>query len=438
MILCCILFFTLIYKLEFLAPSTGSGSAVVELIPPLNNFWECADIDVDCTFLPLDKEVFRYCRDKTTFHGVSGCTYLKNDDIPSFKYSTTTFVPTSLTLIKQTRKPFHDQNRTWETMDVTTKYVVGIEQYMLKIRTFFYSQACNKGCTSYEMQGFLQKNDGYVSKVACATHNRRHSRCESDATVKRWDDVSGCGTDRAGTSEMCSATAWGDYISVGKILEAANITLDDLDGTGTLPTRLKGTAMLMGITYENSDVREFWSSPIGRKWKYTYSFHEVPMHGLESNEYKRIAHTPGTDERIILKYTGFQIIASLRGNLRVFDWFHAFLALFVSMSAIAVANMVVERILLKLYMATSWGRHASAMFDIYKHSHSPDETEFVSELPCLEENDSPSKLMARGATGEGKSAAKVLLDLSHEAELRRTESLILWHGTSGLRGSLPW
>merc|ERR1711963_92022 len=71
-----------------------------------------------------------------------------------------------------------------------------------------------------------------------------------------------CGSNTGGRM-TCMGTAWGDYIALSVLLEAANITVNDYK-------RQNGFILQVTCRYSNMDLDDFWSWPWSFKEKLVY------------------------------------------------------------------------------------------------------------------------------------------------------------------------
>eukprot|EP00929_Paragymnodinium_shiwhaense_P020936 TRINITY_DN13798_c0_g1_i1.p1 TRINITY_DN13798_c0_g1~~TRINITY_DN13798_c0_g1_i1.p1 ORF type:complete len:507 (+),score=78.01 TRINITY_DN13798_c0_g1_i1:70-1521(+) len=374
-----LVFYNLVYKLEFLTPTESYGTSVVDLLPPLGNFWTCTDLDEDCHYRPTPAKDFAYCEPDPSIPS-HGCTFLDHHYVSPETFTQSVFIATSMTHLQQKKQDFNIQNRSWITTDSNRSFIVGVENYLMKIRHSFLSQACDDGCGNTETQGFLHfKNESLRRIASCDLLGIQSAGCISNyrPIADEWAEIEACGSEEAGSDNMCIGTAWGDFIAVKKLLEAAGVDLDEKSADGVTPRRASGLTLVMEIKYTNDSPIDFWSSPWGLKWKYEYKLHAIKSPGMVSPDAQRtIVRRKGSNHREVFKFTGVTIFIQHTGSIRRPSVFHAVLAFVVSLSLLKVSSLVVEGFLLRLYGLTSAGRSLSFMFDYFKR----DETVNVHEF----------------------------------------------------------
>jgi len=358
------------------------GTSVVDVLPPLRDFWRCNDTDVDCHAVAQDSTNFTefpYCKpgkvSPEAIHVVEGCENVDYLRVAPETFSQTMFVATSVQRLNQTKI-----NGVWRTTGVRINYVTGVEKFLLKIRHSFLSHACDElGCVNTETQGFLATQSGDVLSVSFCNESRSAAGCQvgNYSVAKAWTRLPRFGSnhyDTAASVDMCVATAWGDYITLGTLLTAAGISLNDIDAESGEPLRKIGVTLVMEIKYQNDDPKEFWNgfwppTGIGLKWKYTYNSSKINMGSSGEVVKEVVPHPDDKDHREVWRYTGVDISVEHTSSLRAQDYLHAFIpfaTLFIT--TLGASTFFVESVLLRLYSKCFAKTNGQlAMFDYYKY-----------------------------------------------------------------------
>jgi hypothetical protein len=390
--ICGIVGYELIYKLQFMKAVTSVGDTVVSVFPPLSNFWNCTNVDTDCEYRSINSSHYEYCSLDQNFSNIpffGGCQYVDSRVVAPLKYTRAIFIATSVRRIQQKRVPCELKNRPWVATNDETFFITAIEDYMVKIRHSTASSAFEDGCSNFEMQGFVRfgsETNNTVKKFPCHT-GARNANCTGRTLglSSLWDAYDDCGNCQAGDRSLCSSSEWGDLLSVGKILEAAGVSLDetaDALADGGWPKRLKGTSIVMEVVATNE--KDYWSHPFfTMKYSYEYRFHEIALQGMSSNRLTRIVNET-SETRTVEQYNGIPMMIDHTGELRVVSFYQAAYAIVVSMAALKICKLIVDVGLMNLYSMCCRSKGsafiASKMYKHYTEEYTPSQDEFTGAV----------------------------------------------------------
>lgn len=192
------------------------------------------------------------------------------------------------------------------TDNLNKSYAVGIESFTIRFRCFFQAR-----------QYFMETRNTYYSQ-SCA---------EMSGTLENYngDTIANYGNNGS------------DIISLGKILEAAGVDLNDIqdyppDAADKESNRHAGVVLMFGIDFNGVYKKDV---------KYTYSVTQVPK-----VEYKVTLSTYiGTNERLITDTHGVKIFFVFNGKICRFDFQTMLIQLVAGLGLLSVATLTTDFIM---------------------------------------------------------------------------------------------
>eukprot|EP00931_Biecheleriopsis_adriatica_P102935 TRINITY_DN77839_c0_g1_i1.p1 TRINITY_DN77839_c0_g1~~TRINITY_DN77839_c0_g1_i1.p1 ORF type:complete len:512 (+),score=49.34 TRINITY_DN77839_c0_g1_i1:28-1563(+) len=357
----------------------------IEMRPPLRDFEKCLDLDFgNCKQKFKDHSQLTYCDNVP--YGVSCSNFDFREAMPSKSNMVATMVST----IPQTQVP--EDPQMWSVGDVTRKYVANIEDFAIRIKHSLRTKVYGE-FNEADVQGFLLfQTDLEHPRIITWDHTCSVSGCKySTADWNRTDWYPPCSTAQYAhqiDNDTCFSSDYGDYISVQRLLDAANITLDDVvwpnaklsdvmgssapeevrDRTMNVTRRFAGVTLELDVHYTNSDPFEYWSWQYGEffhvsRWrrpegclfyyplprlKYTYSVRPVHFAHSDRTEITRILEEKAKT-RTLVRVNGILLLVHAHGQLGDLSLFHTLVTLAISFSLFRICSFFVDRILVKLY-----------------------------------------------------------------------------------------
>jgi len=363
--------FRLCWCLSFFVPEEVIGHITTEVRPSVVDT-ECNDINVDCISLEVDMASYAYCHKDSIAQlenfNVTGCTKVDYLDAGPAQSIGSAFVTTMMSEYRQNWT--EGGGRIWSNDYIDRKFVAGIDQYRFWMRPALLNFD-HRGAAA-----FLRHHNGTLFRMPCYRDQCAHE--------EMFTDVPTCGTADQG-SEVCASTNVVDEISVRKLLEFANVSLEDVHEGNGVPKRYVGTALALSVEYTDMDPWDFWRWPFGRKAKYIYSVQELKNTQSKYNntryqfsQHYRSNHD-GTKRRVD-HHAGVLVLISPHGHFGTFSMAHFFITLTVSVAMLQVAKIFVNSILARVYSFIPGVRHVHAMHWYYSGDRSPHDQQLLQQM----------------------------------------------------------
>jgi len=359
----------IVIPLHFMRKDPVTQSRTLDLEPPISDWWNS-----DCTWLKGDCEIvvpnetecdknFSSCLPaplhESAISPKGGAVQGGSVSVAFSEFRTVEACAKSEISRCTSFKKGHAENRSFSGVDTLLLFV----RHRFETATWTQSGA--------EVQGLLEFADG--SEPRRLRDKVSNSAVISDEAflAQRFPDF--CGSDNGNGSDTCMSTQAGDYMSIGLLLKAANMSIDTI--------RVHGGAMELGLTFTNMDMSDFWSYPIGPKAKYVYRPREQLLGFNEGSQdifWTELEDITETSQRKVVKPC-LLIAVNFKGERGVFDWLTLMTRLTVCSAALALSHFVVDNILVTLYKRSESMKHVHALFEVYKQKESPEDETFFEE-----------------------------------------------------------
>lgn len=146
----------------------------------------------------------------------------------------------------------------------------------------------------------------------------------------------------------------GDVFTLGQLLSAANIRLDDTETERTNQSyRATGFGLVVRILYSNVEpwmgLKVFPWTPLGPQMHYSY---HVKKHATGSSKLRKVT---AMDEngRNVEEFLGVSVITEQYGTILVWDTTHLLVILTTTLALLAVCNYILENIALRCMMRSA-------------------------------------------------------------------------------------
>lgn len=395
----------MLYKLQFMSWAPAQATLVLDLIGPQINFWDCAEMNRTCRFQYPRPEDYPYCLKRP-------CEVFDAYDIASSQ-SSNIFLATKVAHVVQEKCVRTEKaacTKLWNDVHVADRLVAGIENYNLKMQHAYTSNALRDHFFNTGTQGFLKvKGEQTLRPIrgfSSATAERRYRQQPLGY------DNPPCGDNNAHSDHTCFSSGFGDIISLGVLLNAAGLKLDEPAGQSTV--RETGVVLKLDIWYTNGDPFDFYVPPVGPTPKYIIEPNVLYMAGERTPAWigrQSIHDTDNKNRRRTLEYkTGIDVVVQVKGTLGSFDLFHFIVVLAVSMAMLSISKTLVNHILVRIYHKTPGFRHISVLHAL----HWTEETCSADDLHPVVHSESL----------EHESKADRILDIQQQHIKHRTVRLV--------------
>jgi hypothetical protein len=301
----------------------------------------------------------------------------------------------------------------WTVVSSEEKFVAGIEEFQIKLRHRFH--ASHKGgplmVNGDSAMGFLQPAD--LSKPplridfsdrACDI-NKKQGTFDCDAQMPQWERISPhkCGAQVSASNRTCMSSVEGDYISIGVLLEAAGISLDEpsaAEENRSLKRTLRhdGVIVQLGVAFTNMDPHDFWTFPIGASCKYTLYPNRAVYSGQDDSLNTRVTYSADGTHRVKTTSRGITLALDSDGTLGIMSFAHILTTIVVSTAVLAYGHLIVNYGLTEIYMRIPSRKHVGLLHALSVYEFTPTEEEMYE----------------RGVDGRGDDI-KAFRELSHAA-----------------------
>jgi hypothetical protein len=399
--------YSLAYRLSFMDTATVHSDGDVTALKPMSNWGTCSNNDFDCNLDLGDADDLPYCSNSTPFgivymHGIKhnrrvrGCWQNDVHIAPAH----TILVPTMISFLDQS---WNNTRRDWLNDKVEEYYMQDIESFALRFRHGFVSSSgCKK--SSMDMDGLLisEGNQRYSFKKGSELTREHAKQGKSDP----WSSIASlgeCGTDpnEGNASTSCSRTKWGNVISVKKLLQFIGVTSLDSNREGMRGAtyRQSGLGINIYIGYHNDDsvwTRFFFHG--GNLWDLSYppTFYSLDIQRepmardfvVESKvTHPSINGTINQYRRLVEQQTGILVRISSGGSLMFASVRHLMFSAISAFALFALAQLLVEQVLVRIYRRFGWLQHISTLYSLHKHEGSKTEEAIRDDLEQLKEED---------------------------------------------------
>lgn len=421
----CLIVFQLCYDLRFMHQEEVVGNVDGELVRPLANWDGCVEADVDC--LPSKLPVPAYCHSNQTIGRPFGKALIFGqlqdrvvskcwrDDVhvaPGPKI----FIPTMVTHMYQRYGVLASDNHSimepnnsaefkegsWITERISDYYIENIEHFLLTISHAFVSEQ-HGSSNVIDMSGTLFTANGTELTFA---RSPSLPPPESGQWI-RGSSLQVCGGipgDEKQQLDICSRTAWGDVISVHKLLQYANRSLDAMR-MNSVTYRQSGLSIDAQIRYHNTQdfwTRIFFHSTGGWSlwWRnlvdppLSYNYRFVVRNSSASSISRTTAEHPfhvgnsGNKSldwtvRLLEIRTGIQIDFSAGGVLGAASADALLLSGIKALTVLSIATLIVEHLLTRIYTYMRYHNLKSVgiLFQASKEEETLPDEEFIRSFP---------------------------------------------------------
>jgi hypothetical protein len=400
-----IVVYSLAYKLRFMGSEEVYSDADIALLKPMSNWLACTNSDFDCNLHVHASNTLAYCNNHTPFgivfkhnvehqRRVERCWQSDIHVTPGSKI----LVPTLISHLYQT---WNTTQGDWMNDDLKEYYMQDIESFTLR---FSHSFVTSLGVSraSMDMNGILESEAQkykFAQGKLLKEYQEKHNVPDPWSTIPELEE---CGTEPSiDQTDSCSRTIWGNVISVKQLLNFVGIeSLDNVrEGMHGATYRQSGLGVNAYIDYRNDasvwDLFFFHgfslSDLLGPPPFYRMEIKHEPL-GKNFITNAEVTH-PTKDgqidlnKRLVQQQTGILVRVSSGGKI-LFGSARQFLLSAVSAVALlAVANLFVEKGLVKIYRKCAGMQHVSALYHVHKNESSKTEMEFLHRLEELQVED---------------------------------------------------
>jgi hypothetical protein len=408
----CIVFYIVAYRLgynlRFMDELQVNADADMTVNKPMSNWATCHSSDFDCYLDLGDRKNTPYCANHTPFgvvvmHGIKHPRRVlrcwQND--VHIKTASRVLVPTMVSFLNQS---WSAEAGHWMTDEVKEYYMQSIESFSLRFRHSFTTTTGLK-MSSIDMNGRLSTEVGkyrFATGKSFEQHQKKHNVSDAWSSIPELEQ---CGTDPGQTSGQvtsCSRTLWGNVISVKKLLHYSGISsLDEpREGMDGATFRQSGLHINVHISYSNHD----------KVWE-RFFFHGLdvgsllappPFYTLQITKpamardfvvESKVSHPTingriDMNQRLIEQETGILVTITAEGSILFASFNQLLLSVVSAVALLSLGQIVVERIIVKVYRHFENLAHVSTMFSVHKHEGSKSEKEFKDRVTWLKVNDS--------------------------------------------------
>jgi hypothetical protein len=417
--------FKVAYQLNFLKLSPIITQPLMQVEQPSTNFHTCTDIDEDCDDELRSLSDYEYCSNSMYNH--TPCSHFDVHEVQPVKYQDQLFVATHFRYIKQQHCSEEDLflesgarnlrkcKSLWNSKnEEKSMLVAGAEEFQLILKHSIISPKTGQMWSGVEMQGFLQDHDGHTTRLACYG-------VESCPSTASWNETyAPCGTSVPGLDTCFSGTR-GDVISLGRLLKAAGVSLDDPDGR----YRTHGVALVIEVGYLNTDPVDFWTWPWGVTNKYIYKVRRLPFEDQSRFKITQWHHlTTERQERILYSSWGILFMMSSHGMLGYVDPVNLIVMVAACMTMLNFADIFIKKVLLRIYSNVPCFHHVYETYAYYSQDFTP---------PCseLKEKDREAHLKDQLAV-QSKHAHWAEKASKQRRQADRVENFAAVSGATGL------
>jgi len=272
-----------ILQLHVLFKSHFAISSTMALQAPMTDWYHCSTIQGTCKqqFDLVSEDPF--CKDGTNKCTQAAETFLLPGGInmPSAHLDVaTSFVNLGKTSCLGTTCTAQASQVAQQSGPRERRYIAGLDYFNIKFNHLFVSPEWS--IASPYLQGFVQyKNESKPRRITFMNESEpKTNELWEDRTAGYWEGAYPdlCGGTREQAKDAsgrftCMNTPWGDYISIGVLLEAAGLT----DTTNNKTLRKDGAMLRLELVFTDMDFSDFWCYDgiwwqwplcVGRKKKY--------------------------------------------------------------------------------------------------------------------------------------------------------------------------
>eukprot|EP00929_Paragymnodinium_shiwhaense_P012519 TRINITY_DN11979_c0_g1_i1.p1 TRINITY_DN11979_c0_g1~~TRINITY_DN11979_c0_g1_i1.p1 ORF type:complete len:506 (+),score=54.50 TRINITY_DN11979_c0_g1_i1:84-1601(+) len=318
-------------------------------LPLLSHLPYCCATNSSCKF---NSDGSCNCDYRTSFKNYN-CTYMDGSNAAVVE-GTSIMVTTLTHDYKQTLNPrcfdtypygANSCSKIWNSDSDTITFVAAIQDYTVLLDHSVFSPATGLAVTSREMQGYLFVDSGSSAQdQLCASR--------SDAVATAFSDDK---TDTAPCYVKPQSAAGLDFFSVGTLLQAMGVSLEDASYEGSSHSaRYEGLITTLVIEYENT---QDWHGLLGTT-RYTYKPQHVPASTYKTTV---LMDTQYPDHRVKRDQHGVLFVVKAGGQLAVFDFTQLLLQLTTSLALLALATLGVN--MLAQYVLRHRRYYNEALYD---------------------------------------------------------------------------
>lgn len=331
---------------------------------PTHDLLQCRDINRDCHDILRPLKDYPYCSTAALPAGFEQCRRYDAHDLQPKTGDASVFVPTAFTTFNETKcsdnAMFEGETSAqkcaslWlgDRRKMRSHLVAGPESFHVIIKHIFTTLSM-QDWWSHGAQGFFEGIDGTLQRIDCAGESCPESLKPS------WNFYPSCGAAKPGI-DACVATVRGDVISVAKLLEAANVSLDSPVEGGTRRTR--GVSLLVDVEYGNSNPADYWQRPFGSANRYIYRVREIDVDESYARVTSGNAWKSDAPERELTRTVGVSLRIYPRGHLSTLDLSGLVLSFVVALTITGLTDIVIGMIFL-LYRKGALGYCVAGVFD---------------------------------------------------------------------------
>eukprot|EP00931_Biecheleriopsis_adriatica_P004157 TRINITY_DN105870_c0_g1_i1.p1 TRINITY_DN105870_c0_g1~~TRINITY_DN105870_c0_g1_i1.p1 ORF type:complete len:491 (+),score=46.23 TRINITY_DN105870_c0_g1_i1:43-1515(+) len=344
----------LIYELNVLNHDTITMWPLVEFRPPMKNFWTCSTAMGTCEPDYDKPNTSAYCNKTGNYPCREFSEYEMTEGVAATSELAVALSETTFREHKCLEKS--DSCQGWKTTPSSFRqhYVDDFEGNLLKIRT--YIKTPHWATAGSDVQSLLKfKGTGEVKRLVPHGANLTTlvdvpQKNFFNSTYERT-----CGNNTGGR-DTCVGTAFGDYISLGILLEAADVTIDE-------NMRKKGFVLHLVCRYSNLDRDDFWAWPWGFKPKLVYE-PEVGRY-TATDEFSWTEREPRSgNTRDIVTKAALSIRLVPQGAHGRFDLCTLLSKLVIVASLLSISQWLVNNVLTKIYSQLAPLEHVSILYEL--------------------------------------------------------------------------